>query len=203
MGKKYDCLIFDLGNVVLGFDYNRAIRKLRQKSDVDDKKAHELFFDSDLTKMHDKGLISSRGFYKKVKNELGLKLGFGEFASFWNEIFFENKLVTHLIRKIKKNYRLLLLSNTNKLHFDYIKKKFDVIKLFDEIIVSYKAHALKPEPEIYKLAIKKARTHPNKILYTDDREDLVEAARSAHGIDAVIFKNAEDLRRILTQKSIL
>lgn len=200
--KSYDCVIFDLGNVILGFDYNISVKKFIEISDTNLDKAYDLFFDSDLTRLHDRGEISSLKFYSEIKKELNLDISFKDFSEIWNNIFFENKSVSNLIKKVKKNHRIMLLSNTNKMHYDFIRKKFKIVKEFDEVILSYEAHALKPESAIYRLAIKKSKTSPERIFYTDDRPDLVDGAKS-HGIDAIVFKDYETLEQILTKKNIL
>ncbi len=202
MDNKYDCLIFDLGNVVLDFDYNKSVKRLTRESDISKSAIYDLFFDSKITELHDTGKISSFEFFRIVKKELGIKIDFKAFQKIWNEIFFENKAVSSLIRRLKKDYKVILLSNTNRLHFEYIKDKFDVIHEFDELIVSYEVKALKPDPRIFRYAIKKAGTAPERIFYTDDRRDLIDRAK-LHGIDANLFKSAKDLKNILSKKGIL
>ncbi len=96
-----------------------------------------------------------------------------------------------LARELKKKYKLFLLSNVNRLHFEYIEQKFDIIKIFDELILSFVIGAMKPERAIFEDVVKGAGGDKSKILYIDDREDLIKEA-TAMGIPSIRFESAEN-----------
>lgn len=197
--KKKNLIIFDLGNVVVKFDHNISASKFARRFGLDKNKLYDLFFDSEITRLHDIGRLTPADFYKKVKEALNIKIGFKEFKGYWNNIFYTNPGVSGLISKLKARHKIYLMSNTNKLHFDFIKKKFPVIKKFDKIILSYEFGSLKPDPEIYKYAMKLAGTKPETTLYIDDRKELIEGAK-ALGINAIVFKNLPELKQELKSR---
>jgi len=199
---KYDVIIFDLGRVVVDFDYNMPAEKIKRRFGLDKRKIHDLFFDSRITRLHDEGRLSSREFYDRVKKMLDIDMSFSEFKKCWNDIFFENKQVGKLVRRLKKIYKVYLLSNTNKLHFDFIKKKFSIIKQFDKLILSYKIGKIKPHPAIYKYALRLANCSPQGAIYIDDRPELVEGARRL-GINTILFKNISALKKELRSLGVL
>ena len=81
-------------------------------------------------------------------------------------------------------------------------KKFDILKIFDEVILSFAVGAIKPETAIFEDVIKRAGGDRSKILYIDDREDLIKEA-SAMGIDSIRFEGAEKLKTTLAGRGVI
>ncbi|MBP7055644.1 MAG: HAD family phosphatase [Candidatus Omnitrophica bacterium] len=202
MKKNYDVIVFDLGNTLIRFDHRIAARKLSGRFGLDPKKIYDAFFDSEITRAFEKGEISPREFHRKAEALLGFKLPYREFVNIWNDIFWEDEHACDIARRLKKDYKVFLLSNVNRLHFEFITKKFDIMKIFDEIVASFAVGAMKPDRKIYDHVVKRAGCDKSKILYVDDREDLIKAARSL-GIDSIKFEGAEKLREIMREIGIL
>lgn len=199
--KPYSVIVFDLGNTIIRFDHNISARKIVNLFRLDSKIVYDTFFDSELTRAFERGLISPREFYKRVTGELRIKLPYKDFVSIWNDIFWEDKEACGLARELKKDYKLFLLSNVNRLHFEYIQKKFDIIKIFDEIIVSFIVGAVKPDKIIFDDMIKRAGGDRKNLLYIDDREDLVKEAKVL-GIDSIRYEGADKLVNVLKGKGV-
>ncbi len=200
--KQYDVIVFDLGNTLIRFDHRIAARKLSGRFGLDPKKIYDAFFDSEITRAFEKGEISPREFHRKAESLLGFKLPYKEFVNIWNDIFWEDEHACDIARILKKDYKVFLLSNVNRLHFEFITKKFDIMKIFDEIVASFAVGAMKPDRRIYDHVVKRAGCDRSKILYIDDREDLINAARSL-GIDSIKFEGAEKLREMMREIGIL
>lgn len=134
---------------------------------------------------------------------MGIKLPFKDFVAIWNDIFWEDKDSCELARELKRaSYRLFLLSNVNRLHFEHIRRKFDIIKIFDEIILSFMVGAIKPDRLIFEDVIRRAGGDKGALLYIDDREDLIKEAIFL-GIDSVRFEGADKLRDTMKVKGVL
>lgn len=202
MKKNYSAIIFDLGNTIIKFDHTIAVRRLADKFTIDPVKAYNLFFDSDLTQIFEKGKISPEEFCNRASDRLGINLMPRDFFDIWNNIFWEDKDSCALVRELKGRYKLFLLSNVNKSHFEYIREKFDIISLFDELILSFMVGVMKPDRAIYEDAIRRAGGDSTKLLYIDDREELVEGAKRV-GIDSIRYEGADKLRGIMLVKGIL
>ena len=199
-GKKGSIrvVMFDLGNVLICFDHMIAARKIENYSDKDARQIYALFFSLPVTEQFDRGLIDEKSFFEGVKKLLNLNgLSRDEFYNIWNNIFWENPGLKELIKEIKETYeKFLIISNVNKPHFEYIRDKFPIITEADGIILSYEIGVLKPDPRIYNAAVEKAGCLPSEIFYTDDREDLIEAAVKL-GFKARLFQGISDIRRYL------
>lgn len=195
---KYNLIIFDLGNVVVKFDHNISAAKIARRFGLNKRYIYDLFFDSKLTCLHDEGKLSPREFYHKFKQLLNIAINFKEFKDIWNNIFFLNPAVVRFIKKIKRKHKVYLMSNINKLHFDFLKNKFGIHKNFDKVILSFEVGERKPHPKIYKHALKLARTTPRKTIFIDDRPELVEGAEKL-GIKSIQFQNIGQLKKELAR----
>ena len=203
MDNRYSVIIFDLGNTLIKFDHNISAKKIANLFHLDSKNIYDMFFDSELTRAFEKGLISPREFHAKACDILGAKLPFRDFVAIWNDIFWEDEKVGELARELKaKGYKLFLLSNVNRLHFEYIRKKFDIIKIFDDIVLSFMVGAIKPDRLIFENVIERAGGDRAKLLYIDDREDLIREARLL-GIDSIKFEGADKLKDTMREKGVI
>ena len=97
--------------------------------------------------------------------------------------------------------KVLLLSNTNAIHFQMVRENYALLRHFDEYVLSYQVGALKPSPRIYEEAIARARCEPAECFFTDDIAEYVTAARTA-GIDAVQFESAAQIERELRRRGV-
>jgi putative hydrolase of the HAD superfamily len=201
--SRYEFIVFDLGNTLIRFDHNISAKKLANLFRLDSKKIYDTFFDSDITRDFESGRISSKEFYKRASALLKVKMPYKDFVDIWNDIFWEDAGMCELARELKKSYKLFLLSNINRLHFEHIRGKFDIISIFDELILSFVVGAIKPEQLIYDNVVERAGGDRSKILYIDDREDLVRESTRL-GIDSIRFNNnVAELRTILSSKGVI
>lgn len=191
----------DLGNVIIFVDHNKKINNLKKFSDKDAGYINKFFIYSKARKDFDKGKISAIQLYKNFKNKLNLKLNFKQFKKVWCSYFSPNKEMEILLKKLKKNYKLVLLSNTDEIHFTYIKNKYKILNIFDGLVLSYKVGYSKPNPLIYQYALKKAKALPNEIVYIDDILEFVKAAKF-FGIKSIQYKDSERLIKGLKQFKI-
>ena len=196
--NKYEAIICDLGNVLINFDHNIAVKKLLKHTPKKESDIYDLFFDSPLTKLYEEGKVSSGEFFKRVKESLDLNIDYDTFLAIWNDIFFETPLnikMHDFLKRAKSRYKLVLLSNINKTHFEFIREKMGILKEFDRLVLSYEEGFRKPAPEIYKAALESVNIAYSKALYIDDREDLIEKAGKL-GLKGIVFKDEASIERI-------
>jgi putative hydrolase of the HAD superfamily len=192
-------VIFDLGRVLIDFDHWIAAKKLAVLTNKNPQELYDLFFDSRLVQSFEEGKISPQDFFQKIKEMLGLKIGFEEFVPLWSEIFFlteENQKVYRLAKQLSSRYTVALLSNVNTLHFEYIKKSFPVFDAFHHIFASCELGFIKPHPLIYQKVLDILEIKPAETFYVDDRAELVAEAKKL-GIRGFVFKGIEQLRKDL------
>ncbi len=200
--RPVKAVLFDLGKVLVHFNFDPAFKRLSASCGLPVKEIEDYFVSSGLEVLYDGGKISSRVFYAEIKKALGLKTDFDGFKKIWNEIFTPKKDMIALVGRLSKNYRLVLISNTNAMHFEYIQNKYPVLEKFDRLILSYKEKIRKPDERIYRLAARACRAHPSEIYYIDDRADLTGAAHEL-GFSAFTYRdNHAELLADMQKKGI-
>jgi FMN phosphatase YigB (HAD superfamily) len=198
---RYNAVICDLGNVLINFDHRIAVKKILDYTPKQEEDIYNLFFDSGLTEAYEEGRISSDEFFHRVKEFLKLDMDYTGFLPIWNDIFFETPLnlkMQGLLRRVKSRYKLIMISNLNKSHFECLKGRLKILSEFDKLVLSYEVGCRKPRDEIYKKALELADTTPSKAFYIDDRKDLIEAA-SQLGIKGIVFDGGEAFERIVKE----
>ena len=202
--KKIKAVLFDLGKVILHFDFTPAFGRLSSACPMSPSQIKDYFRRSGLEVLYDGGKISSKKFYFEAKKGLRHDLSFEKFKSVWNRIFRPNFEIVSLIRQLKKNRtRLVLVSNTNPMHFEYILKRYSILGHFEKHVLSYKEKVRKPDIRIYRTAIRAGRPKPHEIFYIDDRSDLTQAAEEI-GLHTFTYKNNPgDLMKRMKQLEIL
>jgi putative hydrolase of the HAD superfamily len=194
---------FDLGNVLLSFDYDVAAEKMSQVCGVPAAKCREVGYGVELLTAFETGHLTREQFHAKFSELTGSQSDCDALLAARSDMFHlivpTNRIVIQL-KGVRK--RLGLLSNTSVDHFEWCRERFGVIRhLFDVYILSYEARSMKPDRKIYEIAIEKAGVPAEKIFYTDDREENVAAAKQL-GIDAVLFTDAGQLLRDLRLRKV-
>ena len=155
--SRISVILFDLGNVLVDLDLKPAVERISGFCSKRQDEILKFFLDSGVANSFEKGELSAEGFYKQARDILDLKLGYESFVPIWNEIFFfsaKNRAVYHIANRLKINYRIGLLSNTNILHYRYLKHNFPVFNVFERLFLSFEIGAAKPDKVIYRKVIK-------------------------------------------------
>ncbi len=205
MSSIYKLIILDLGNVLINFNHWIAANKFAKFSPKKLDYIYNLLFDSKLTHKFEEGKLEPQDFFLAIKEDLDLKLDYQQFLPIWNEIFFltsDNVEVYQLVRVLKERFKVVLLSNINRLHFEYLKDNFKIFDPFDKIVTSYEVGLRKPDPKIYLNTLNLFSSAPSQAFYIDDRLDLIEEARRL-SIAAVQFKSFLALKSALENAGIL
>ena len=173
-------IIFDLGNVLIYFDYNRffaACGFAPEERDVDEALPVILRFDA--------GLIGRDEFYLGMKKVFSFDLSPAEFEAAWCDNFWENTEMIDFAHELSRQYRIFILSNTDEIHFPYIWQKFPSLHVFRQnILLSYELQAVKPEKLIYRKALRKFDLIPAECIFIDDKKINVRVAQEI-GLKAV------------------
>lgn len=204
MTTNIQAIIFDFGNVLLEWNPRHVYRRYFP----DDEAAMEQFLKEvnfmDWNLQQDKG----RPFVEGVAE---LSRQFPHYAELiqayhdnWeHSIGHHIKGTIEIIKRLKKSgYKLYGLSNWSAETFPIAQKKYDFFQLLDDIVISGEVGAVKPEPEIYEILLKKIAKPANECLFIDDAQANIEQAQKM-GIGTILFQSPEQLEQELQKLHVL
>lgn len=186
-------IVFDLGNVLLPFDYTEMINKFNELDHgLGNRFAEQYKNNYEYHRDFERGKIPRNDFVSTMLERLEHKITGEEFCKMFSEIFTLNKNVIDLLPILKKNYTLCLLSNTNEIHEEYGYNHYEFLKNFDKLFLSHEIGHVKPEKEIYAAVENYTGKQPYEHLFIDDILEYVNGAKSC-GWNAIQFLGYEKL----------
>ena len=185
MSAKIKNIIFDLGGVVLDIDENIVYNELEKMGINVSELAHSKEF-IDIMSKFDTGIYTAPTFRKKAKALLGQeKMTDQRFDAIWNAMILDiPRERIEAIEKVKKHYKIFLMSNSNVIHYDlYVRDlqlrfgyhEFD--ELFNKSYFSFAEHLEKPDPRFFELILDHEGLLPEETLFIDDTEANVKVAK--------------------------
>ena len=194
--------LLDLGEVVVALDFPRAYRAAANLTDFTVEEIPKVISASGLASIYEHGRISSETFCEKLSAALGLTVGFDEFRGIWENVFDPEPLISDsFLEGLARQTTLLLVSNTNELHFNSVRRRYPLLRHFHDSILSYEVGSMKPEEGIYQEAIRIAGCRPGECFFTDDKAVNVEAALQL-GMDATVFRDEATLKGELRDRGV-
>ena len=186
-------IILDLGKVIVPFDFSIGYRAIENRTGLSPDVVRERVRSTGLVPRFESGMIQPEAFVQQLCQALQLDAGYDEFCEIWSSIFSRNTLISEeFIASLASRYPLILLSNTNHIHFEMIRRNYPLLRHFKEWVLSYKVQAMKPSPLIYRAAVVAAGCEASECFFTDDIDEYVDGARQ-FGIDAVPFRDQAQL----------
>ena len=150
------------------------------------------------------GKYTKDAFFETIKNKFRLSISIIEIKKIWNEIIvgFREEF-RPLLNKLKTDYKVGLLSNTDPFHYEKVLRQVsDFNDFFDRIFLSHEMKSIKPNIKIYKLVLEQLNMPSEKILFFDDSPENVESAKKT-GINAFCVNNFDSVLTILKEYHIL
>ena len=179
--------IFDMGNVIIDIDFNRVFAVWSKLSGVPLASIKDNFTTGETFKLPERGNITDIEFAEAVCAELGIGLSFEQFAEGWQAIFIAVRPeVIDIMNKLREQgHRVVVLSNTNRLHQDYWPQHYpEIAASADFLYLSQDIGMRKPDPEVYKYVLQSEGVEAQDAVFFDDLQTNVDAA-IALGIQAV------------------
>jgi putative hydrolase of the HAD superfamily len=197
-------IIFDFGDVFLTLDKSATNKHLKQQgiSELDSESLQ-------INDVYEKGLISTNEFIDHYTKKFeGLTCS--EFKKAWNSILIE--FPQHRLEFLKElkasgTYKLILLSNTNELHIDWVKRHISVFKefrdCFDQFYLSHEIHFRKPNADIFEFVISENNLIPQETLFVDDTLEHTLTANSLGIHTWHLQVGKEEVTELFTKKADL
>ena len=187
---KPHAVIFDLGKVLVDFDWSIAARRMAARSAVSAADLLKVFDYSPLVVQFELGTVSNEQFFAEASRTVGFKGDFAEFAGIYADIFTEIKAMTAMHAALRQHgVPTFIFSNTNDLAILHVRDRFPFFANFDGYVLSYEHKAMKPYAPLYEVVERMTGWRGAELLYIDDRLENVEAG-AARGWQVILQEDS-------------
>ncbi|HEY5915100.1 MAG TPA: HAD family phosphatase [Verrucomicrobiae bacterium] len=193
--QSIKAIVFDLGKVLVDFDYSIAIRKIAARSTISVADLSRSITTAPLLLDYECGKLTSEEFFVRVRSATGFQGDIEEFANLFGNIFSPIEPMIDLHRSLSGGgFPTFIFSNTNDLAVRHIRKTFPFFNRFSGYVLSYEHGSMKPAAEFYRVLEQQSGFRGPEIFYLDDRPENV-AAGAARGWQAVVHQTPEETIR--------
>ena len=189
-----DAVIFDLGNVFAFHDNELLFERLGEAYGADREGIRRCL--EPLFEEINRGRIDGAALHRRLGEHFMRVVPFHRFEALWSSHFTLNEEAVELARSLEGRLRRVLLSNTNALHWAFLRPRLPVLERFDGLVLSHEVGLVKPEREIYEAALRLSGARSGRAIFFDDIPEYVTAAREA-GLLAEVFTTASAARETL------
>ena len=188
-------IIFDIGRVLVRIDLARAQKALSNGSPLSAQELWSAIEKDPRWKDWQEGRVSARDWHLNLCQRFSISLGYEDFVNAWNSALDPEPIHSDtLFASLSKRYRLGLLSNTDPIHVAYLEKTYSFFAYFPGPVRIYSCSvgASKPDPLIFRAALKACKVNANQAVYIDDIPSFAEAA-CALGMHGLRYSTPEQL----------
>lgn len=198
MMKNIKAIILDLGAVILNINYQNAVDEFKKIGIKNPSSLYSKKQQNNLFNQIEKGEISEEKFLSELQ-KLSMVKDLKKIKFAWNSMILdlpESRI--KLIKKIKHDYPIFLLSNTNSIHIAEFKKKIgdkrynEFYNLFNKVYYSHKIGIRKPDVDAFQIILKENKLTPSEVFFIDDSPQHINGAKSI-GIKTHHLLDNEDL----------
>ncbi|MBC8002936.1 MAG: HAD family phosphatase [Opitutaceae bacterium] len=184
-------IVFDLGKVLLDFDYGRMAARMAGRSGISQEAIHALIDQSPLLHDLESGRISSQEFFLTIQARAGYLGDFCRFTREFGDIFDPIPEMIDLHRKLATaGFPTCIFSNTNDLAIAHIRERYPFFNGFTDYVLSYEHGCMKPHAKLYEVVEETTLFNGVDILYIDDRPENIEAG-ATRGWQTILQVNAK------------
>jgi HAD superfamily hydrolase (TIGR01509 family) len=200
--RKLRAVIFDIGRVLVRVDVARAMSGLANGINMAPDEIWSSLEKDPRWPDWQEGRMTPRDWHLHVAKRLGGSLTFEQFTEVWNRAL-DPKLIQddRFLGSLSKRYRLALLSNTDPIHVAYLERSYNFMRYFPNRVYSCSVGASKPNPLIYREALRACKVNAEEAVYIDDVPAYAEAARRL-GMTGIVFQSPEQLQSDLKNAGV-
>ncbi len=195
--SKPSVVVFDLGKVLLDFDYGIMTRQLEPLCQVKGAELKLVIDQSPLLHQYETGMISTAQLFAAFGQKTGYTGTLAEFSAAFADIFTAIPGMVELHAQLhQKRIPTFIFSNTNELAVGHVRRQFPFFANFSGYIFSHEVRAMKPTWKIYEVVEMMSGRHGAEILYIDDRPENIEAG-AARGWHTILHQHPHETRKVV------
>lgn len=190
-------VIFDWGGVLTKGRHTDSIIRLLEEKFKTSIKNHKPSFGSFIDMMDFKGL-TFKDFVFRVNKEFQLNTTVEEIEAIFSKAIIPNKEVFNLVCRLRKKYKVVILSNNNKTTVRLLRTKHkDMLRLFEKTYFSCEVGRYKPDLNFFEYVLDDLKFEASQCVFIDDKQKSIEAAEKI-GINPILYRNPKQLEKDLS-----
>jgi len=190
-------IIFDSFGVLLTKGLQSSISKLKDVLERPSKEIARVYRKWEL--LYDHGKIDEETFWRNFNQDLGTQVNGSVLRNIILSSYQLKEETVLLIKKMRKDFPVVLYTNYRKGWFDHLDKKYDISSLFDKVFISSETKLMKPDRKAFELVFQHYKVQPFQTVLIDDEMPNIESFNKIGG-NGILFKNVYEaeieLRRI-------
>ena len=191
---KFRAIIFDIGRVLIHVDIHRAMAGLASDLKLAPQELWSSIENDPRWADWQEGRMSPQDWHLHLSKHFGGSLTFEQFKDVWNSALAPEPIQSEpFLEKLSKNYRLALLSNTDPIHMSHEEARFPFFRFFPIRIYSFRVGSSKPNPLIYREALRACKVRAEEAIYIDDIPAYADAAQRL-GMTGLVFQSPGQLQ---------
>jgi glucose-1-phosphatase len=193
-------IIFDIGGVLEDFAEEDYIKYITKKLNIDKRSFSRRLFA--VIPNVERARASTRSMLAELAERFGVSIKSLEWSSALPKLARPNKRMIRLANSLKKNYKVVLLTNVSASRYRENVRMglFDSLK-GTRVFASCYLKMIKPAPEIYRYVLRKMKTKPSDAIFIDNLQVNVDGAKAV-GIDGIVFTGYRKLLKDLKKRGI-
>ncbi|MDR1144656.1 MAG: HAD family phosphatase [Verrucomicrobiales bacterium] len=194
---KISTLFFDLGKVLVDYDFNIALGRVAARSPLDLTRLQDrAYADFPLIDDYESGRVTTPRFFAAMKEHFRFDGSAAELELIWCDVFTPLDRHIQYARALAEHYPLAIISNTSDAHIRFLEERHDFFGLFQKRIYSHQVGHMKPSAEIYQIALAEMGGVREESLLIDDLETNILGAAKL-GWQTIHLRPEVDLRLAL------
>ncbi|WP_341899974.1 HAD family phosphatase [Fluviicola taffensis] len=195
-----EAIIFDLGGVLLNLDYDLTEKAFISLGMTNFGESYSQLQQTQLFDRFERGEVSSFHFVNQLLDRLPFGTTANQVVHAWDAMILDFPVERlQFLEELSKKHRLFLLSNTNDLHIDAVRRSLEktvghrnLEQYFEKTYFSSAIGMRKPDSNIFEFVCAENNLDPAKTLFIDDSPQHVEGAKNA-GLDALLLAKDQDV----------
>lgn len=148
------------------------------------------------------GKITQDMFWQRVTKYLNVdKKVTQDMEKTWFNSYKIRKEMPEIIEKLRRNYKVVVVSGNLRERVEFLNKKFNLHKIFDSYFYSFDYGTNKPSADLCKFVFRKLRIDPEECVMIDDNKKYLLNVKKLR-VKIIQFSNPNNLKKDLKNLSI-
>ncbi len=187
-------LLFDLGGVVIDYDFNRVFARWADDSRCSLEAIQSRFAFDHFFEAFERGEIEAKDYFDSLRKRLGIDISDRQFEDGWNTVYIgEIEGVDELLAFAGQKLPIYALTNSNAVHKKVWSTRFGkILSRFRTVFNSSDIGSRKPDPDVFHYVADATGVGLHQMVFYDDLVENIAGAQAV-GMNTVHVTSISDI----------